>query len=291
MKKASWMDMGRKYILFMIAVICFAGICMGCGKVDDGQEESTGIQIKSGDVESAENMTQIGVYLDVDKNSSEITDVKYKISGDIGIVSFRYSGVKVELRGSCKYEMYDLAGVENTSNGDMITGNIQGYSATYYTLTPGRIAFWSDGTINYSLYIYVTASDEVLNEVLSHIVFENRYTDRADVQQQIETDSRAFAEKIVKVFNDEDLETMKDMVLYPQETSGGQSIANENELLIFYKMALFIDILMMAINDVIALDNLRKTNDGSEYVIGTNYKNVHFRLNDDGQFVITKINN
>ena len=86
MKKASWMDMGRKYILFMIAVICFAGICMGCGKVDDGQEESTGIQIKSGDVESAENMTQIGVYLDVDKNSSEITDVKYKISGDIGIV-------------------------------------------------------------------------------------------------------------------------------------------------------------------------------------------------------------
>ncbi len=78
MKKASWMDMGRKYILFMIAVICFAGICMGCGKVDDGQEESTGIQIKSGDVESAEDMAQIGVYLDVDKNSSEITDVKYR---------------------------------------------------------------------------------------------------------------------------------------------------------------------------------------------------------------------
>ena len=291
MKKASWMDMGRKYILFMIAVICFAGICMGCGKVDDGQEESNGIQIKSGDVESAEDMTQIGVYLDVDKNSSEITDVKYKISGDIGIVSFRYSGVKFELRGSCKYEMYDLAGVENTSNGDMITGNIQGYSATYYTLTPGRIAFWSDGTINYSLYIYVTASDEVLNEVLSHIVFENRYTDRADVQQQIETDSRAFAEKIVKVFNDEDLETMKDMVLYPQETSGGQSIANENELLNVDKKALFTDILMKALNDENALDNLRKTNDGSEYVIGTNYKNVHFRLNDDGQFVITKINN
>lgn len=291
MKKASWMDMGRKYILFMIAVICFAGICMRCGKVDDGQEESTGIQIKSGDVESAEDMTQIGVYLDVDKNSSEITDVKYKISGDIGIVSFRYSGVKVELRGSCKYEMYDLAGVENTSNGDMITGNIQGYSATYYTLTPGRIAFWSDGTINYSIYIYVTASDEVLNEVLSHIVFENRYTDRADVQQQIETDSRAFAEKIVKVFNDEDLETMKDMVLYPQETSGGQSIANENELLNVDKKALFTDILKKALNDENALDNLRKTNDGSEYVIGTNYKNVHFRLNDDGQFVITKINN
>lgn len=291
MKKASWMDMDRKYILFMIAVICFAGICMGCGKVDDGQEESTGIQIKSGDVESAEDMTQIGVYLDVDKNSSEITDVKYKISGDIGIMSFRYSGVKVELRGSCKYEMYDLAGVENTSNGDMITGNIQGYSATYYTLTPGRIAFWSDGTINYSLYIYVTASDEVLNEVLSHIVFENRYTDRADVQQQIETDSRAFAEKIVKVFNDEDLETMKDMVLYPQETSGGQSIANENELLNVDKKALFTDILMKALNDENALENLRKTNDGSEYVIGTNYKNVHFRLNDDGQFVITKINN
>ena len=236
-------------------------------------------------------MAQIGVYLDVDKNSSEITDVKYKISGDIGIVSFRYSGVKVELRGSCKYEMYDLAGVENTSNGDMITGNIQGYSATYYTLTPGRIAFWSDGTINYSLYIYVTASDEVLNEVLSHIVFENRYKDRADVQQQIETDSRTFAEKIVKVFNDEDLETMKDMVLYPQETSGGQSIANENELLNVDKKALFTDILMKALNDENALDNLRKTNDGSEYVIGTNYKNVHFILNDDGQFVITKINN
>ena len=113
----------------------------------------------------------------------------------------------------------------------------------------------------------------------------------ADVQQQIETDSRAFAEKIVKVFNDEDLETMKDMVLYPQETSGGQSIANENELLNVDKKALFTDILMKALNDENALENLRKTNDGSEYVIGTNYKNVHFRLNDDGQFVITKINN
>ena len=77
----------------------------------------------------------------------------------------------------------------------------------------------------------------------------------------------------------------------PQETSGGQSIANENELLNVDKKALFTDILMKALNDENALDNLRKTNDGSEYVIGTNYKNVHFRLNDDGQLVITKINN
>ena len=81
------------------------------------------------------------------------------------------------------------------------------------------------------------------------------------------------------------------MVLYPQETSGGQSIANENELLNVDKKALFTDILMKALNYENALENLRKTNDGSEYVIGTNYKNVHFRLNDDGQFVITKINN
>lgn len=97
-------------------------------------------------------------------------------------MSFRYKGVRVELRGSCKYSQYELAGVKDTSNGDLIATDINGYRASLYTLDPGRIIFWSDGKINYSLYIYVTATDDDVNDIVKQISFESRYEERDDVK-------------------------------------------------------------------------------------------------------------
>lgn len=54
---------------------------------------------------------------------------------------------------------------------------------------------------------------------------------------------------------------------------------------------MFTDILIKALSDKNALDEMRISDDCTEYTIGTNYKNVHFKLMDDGQFLITKINN
>lgn len=51
-------------------------------------------KIMNGTVESAADFTRIGVYIDVNKNDSGVTDVKYTISGEIAIVSFRYKGVR-----------------------------------------------------------------------------------------------------------------------------------------------------------------------------------------------------
>ena len=94
-------------------------VLSACGKKDNGTE-TTQKKVVDGTVESADDFAHIGVYIDVDKNDSGVTDVKYTISGEIAIVSFRYNGVRVELRGSCKYSQYQLAGVEDTSNGDLI---------------------------------------------------------------------------------------------------------------------------------------------------------------------------
>ena len=52
---------------------------------------------------------------------------------------------------------------------------------------------------------------------------------------------------------------------------------------------MFTDILLKALNEENAIEEMREI-DG-EFIIGTNYKNVHFKLMDDGQFLITKINN
>lgn len=283
-------DMGIKKIICILIAVCMLAILPGCGDASD-DVKSTHTAVKSGEVSSPDDLTQIGVYLDVDHSCKGITDVKYTISGDIGIVSFRYNGVKTELRGSYKYESYTLAGVNNTSNGDMIYTDVQGCHATFYTLNPGRIAFWSDGTINYSLYVYVTATDEVLRDILTHITFENRYMERLDVKDQIDTGSQEFADRIRTVFNDKDLKTLKDMIYYPQELGEGQSVANENELMALDPDHIFTDILLKALNSDKDKDQLRLSEDGSEYIIGTNYKNVHFKWMDDGYFLITKINN
>lgn len=290
MKKELCRTKFYKYIAVVLLALCLTCASSGCGSSGDDETTRAAV-VQSGEVDSPEDFTRLGMYINIDTSNSNVTDVKYEISGEIAIVSFRYSGVRVEFRASCKYEKYELAGIENTSNGDMIISNIEGLNATYYTLDPGRIAFWSDGTINYSLYIYVTATDEVLNEIIDIIEFENRYGERSDVQEQTDSDSKVFAERIVQVFNDKSLEDMVDMVYYPQELGSGQSVANSNELLELNKDDLFTDILLDALNDESAMDELRLSADGSEYIIGTNYKNVHFKKMDDGSFKITEINN
>lgn len=265
-------------------------VLSACGKKDNGTE-TTQKKVVDGTVESADDFAHIGVYIDVDKNDPGVTDVKYTISGEIAIVSFRYNGVRVELRGSCKYSQYQLAGVEDTSNGDLIATDINGYRASLYTLDPGRIIFWSDGEINYSLYIYVTATDDVVKNIMKHISFESRYGERDDVKDQVVDEGKQFAEKVIRVFSDKDIDALEDMMYYPQELGNGNSVANVNELRNLDKDDLFTDILIKALSDKNALDEMRISDDGTEYTIGTNYKNVHFKLMDDGQFLITKINN
>lgn len=285
----------RKLVYVIAIFILAAGaLCLfsGCGEKDK-DNKSSDVQTNkiNGEVESVDEFTHIGVYIDVGKDDVGITDVKYKISGDVAIVSFRYNGVRVELRGSCKYSQYELAGIEDTSNGDLIATSVEGYRASLYTLNPGRIIFWSDDQINYSLYVYVTATDDVVKEILNHVTFENRYDQRDDVQKQIAGESVKFAEKIIKVFNDKDIESLEGMMYYPQELGSGHSVANTTELKNLVKDDLFTDILLKALNEKNAVDDMRKSDDGSEFIIGTNYKNVHFKLMEDGQFLITKINN
>lgn len=285
-------NMSKKIYIIAIFILAAASLFVlsACEKKDNGTE-TTQKKIMNGTVESAADFTHIGVYIDVNKNDSGVTDVKYTISGEIAIVSFRYKGVRVELRGSCKYSQYELAGVKDTSNGDLIATDINGYRASLYTLDPGRIIFWSDGKINYSLYIYVTATDDDVNNIVKQISFESRYEERDDVKNQTVDEGKQFAEKIIKVFCDKDIEALEDMMYYPQELGNGNSVANVNELRNLSKDDMFTDILIKALSDKNALDEMRISDDCTEYTIGTNYKNVHFKLMDDGQFLITKINN
>lgn len=273
-------------LLALMALAC--PMLSACG--DDGDEETGTAAAIDGVVSSPEDFAQLGVFIDME-DSENITDKEYRISGNIAIVSFKYIGVKVELRGSSSYDEYELAGVENTSIGNMVASNVMGYDAVFYTLDPGRVAFWSDENINYSLYIYVTSTDDILREILSLVRFEDKYSQREDVQEQTESDSRAFAERVIGAFEDKDLEAMTDMIDYPQETGNGQSIANSDELLALDADELCTDILLKALEDEKALDELRLSEDGKDYIIGTNYKNIHFRLMDDGTFKIVKINN
>ena len=129
----------------------------------------------------------------------------------------------------------------------------------------------------------------MVGDILTHISFESRYDQRSDVKVQIEAYSKQFAEKIIKVFSDKDLETLVDMIDYPQELGNGNSVANRNELLNMDKEKLFTDILLKALNEENSIEEMREIE--GEFIIGTNYKNVHFKLMDDGQFLITKINN
>lgn len=274
-------------ILVLLILCCLMALLVSCDKADDSTSEESVIQ--SGEVDSPDEFINIGLYIDI--KSPKISEISYRIEdNEIAVVSFIYNGLECELRGSCKYKGYDLAKVENTSDGDMLSTSINGYGATYYTLNPGRIVFWSDEHINYSLYTYVTTLDDVVKEITEHIIFQDYYNSRADVTRQTIDESESYAKQIITIFQNKDMENLSKMISYPQQLGEGQSAANIDEFMNIPPEEIFTDILLKALSEE-SLNNLRTTEDGKEFIIGTNYKNVHFKKVEDGKFLITKINN
>lgn len=277
--------LNRICILCMIIFMLFS--LAACG--DDTDNTTDVEKIKNGEVASPEEFKKLGLFIDV--KSSKVTDIKYSIEdSEIAVVSFVYNGLDCEFRGSCKYKGYDLAKVKDTSTGDMLSTYIGGYGATYYTLVPGRIVFWNDENVNYSFYTYVTATDEVVKEIIDCLTFENHYEERADVVQQTANDSEDYARQIIMVFQNKKRDVLAEMIYYPQQLGGGQSVANKEELMEIPEDELFTDILLTALSEE-SIEELRMSEDGTEYIIGTNYKNVHFKQMGDGTFKIVKINN
>lgn len=275
----------RICILCMIIFMLFS--LAACG--DDTENTTDVEEIENGAVASPEEFKKLGLYIDI--KSSKVTDIKYSIEdSEIAVISFVYNGLDCEFRGSCTYKGYDLAKVKDTSTGDMLSTSIGGYGATYYTLVPGRIVFWNDEHVNYSFYTYVTATDDVVKEIIDCLTFENHYEERADVAQQTANNSEDYARQIIMVFQNKKRDVLAEMIYYPQQLGGGQSVANKEELMEIPEDELFTEILLTALSEE-AMDELRMSEDGTEYIIGTNYKNVHFRQMEDGTFKIVKINN
>lgn len=278
----------KKKISIICLIMLFLFSFTACGK--DNVEEDTQEKVQNGPVESPAAFIQIGLFIDV-VSEENVTNRSYEIIQDeVAAMRFTYNGLACELRGSSVYSDYDLAGVLNSSDGNVIIQRIGECIASIYTLNPGRIIFWNDGQINYSLYIKVTADDEVVKGILSDIVFENHYNERADVIKGKENDSVAFANRIVSVIQDKDMETLADMLYYPQQLGGGQSAGNAKEFLMLSSDEIFTTQLLNAVNTS-ALSELRMTPDETEYLLGSNQKNVHFKQMSDGSFKITKINN
>jgi hypothetical protein len=274
------------YIISLLLILLLA--FTACGKEEQGKTEEAAVDI-NGTVDSPDDFIKLGLYLDID--SSNITEKTYSISQDeIAEIDFVYNGLKCELKGSSKYSKYELAGVSDTSTDSVISTSIGGCNAVYFTLQPGRVVFWDDGTIFYSLYTYVTAEDSVINDIIDHVVFENHYNERADVEAATADASYEFAAKVVDIIQAKDLEALSEIIKYPQMISNGLSVGNVDELMSIDPDELFTDMLQGAVNKE-ALDDLRLSEDETEYIIGTNYKNVHFSQDENGDFKIVKINN
>ena len=279
----------KKALLYFIMLITILSMT-SCGENNNEATEETTEAVTNGVIDNPETFINLGFYIDVE-SSDMISDVSYEIvSDEIGSVDFIYNGINCCFRASTIYSDYELAGVENTSTGDMVATSVNGYNATYYKLNPGRVAFWKDDNINYCLYVYVTASDEVLNSITSLLIFENHYSERADVQESTDTAAIEFAEQIVTVFENKDLDALAEMMNYPQQLGSGESVANKNELLALDPDVIFTDDLTEAIADN-AVAGMRDGKDEGSLVIGSNYKNIYFMQTDDGSFKITKINN
>lgn len=270
--------------LLILALFSFAA----CGKQEIEEEEIEKVQ--NGPVDSPEAFIQLGLYIDV-VSDGDVTNKSYEIIQDeVAAMKFVHNGLTCELRGSTVYSDYDLAGVLNTSDGNIVVGRIGNCFASIYTLNPGRIVFWDDGQINYSLYIYVTADDEVVKGILSDVVFENHYNERADVIRDTEDAKISFAYQVVAIMQNKDMDLLSNMLYYPQQLGGGQSAGNTNEFLALPAEEIFTDQLVNAVN-ASAVEELRLSQDGTEYILGSNQKNVHFKQMADGSFKITKINN
>jgi hypothetical protein len=278
-----------KHIIYITLICCL--VFTGCGKEEKEEavsEEQT--VITNGYVESSSDFIPLGLMIDVKQENGVISNVTYEIiDNDIAAVSFVYNGLNCELRGSSIYKSYELAGIEDTSTGNIKVGGVNGYNATYYTLNPGRVVFWNDDNIHYSLYIYVTAEDSVVDSILNYITFEDHYNERLDVIADTEAESKVFAAQIVSVFQNKDMSALSEMLFYPQQLGNGTSAGNINEFLNSSEDDIFTDGILKAMDDN-AADGIR-TNDNGDYVIGSSYKNIYFRYMDDGTFKIIKINN
>ncbi len=283
------MQKGKKKI-WLLLLLCFLMLAGTACKEDESEKTEATETVKDGLVESPDDFISLGLLIDV--NSSElISDISYEIvNQEIASVSFVYNGIQCQFRGSAVYSDFELAGVENNGMGDMLITTVGGYNATYYKLNPGRVVFWSDENIHYSLYVYVTAEDSVLDSIVSYLKFENHYDERADVIENVEEESRVFAEKIVTIIQNKDIQALAENMNYPQELGNGMSVGNVEELMAISADDIFTDKLLEAVNEE-ALDNLRAGRDGDSFLIGSNYKNIYFRKTEDGTFKIIKINN
>lgn len=276
-----------------ISIICLLMLILcsfaACGKQET--EENEAEKIQNGPVDSPDAFIQLGLFMDVVSGKNDIANKSYEIVQDeIAAMKFVYNGLDCELRGSTVYSEYDLAGVVNTSNGNVVIEQIGSCFAFIYTLSPGRIVFWNDGQIYYSLYVYVTADDEVVKGILADVVFENHYDERADVIQNVEDAKISFANQVVSAIQNKDMEALSNLLYYPQQLGGGQSAGNAKEFLELPKEEVITDQLVNAVNTS-AISELRLSQDGKEFLLGSNQKNVHFKQMADGSFKITKINN
>ena len=271
--------------LFAISLICICMCaCVSCKK-EETQTEGTTEAITNGSVEDSSAFIPLGMVIDVSQN------VTYEIKDtEIAVVNFKYNGLQCQFRGSAVHNEFDLAGVQNNGDGNMVVTSVGSYNATYYKLDPGRVVFWSDENIHYSLYVYVTAEDSVLEEILSNLIFENHYTERADVKKSTEAAAEEFAGQVITIIQNKDMQALSEIMNYPQELGSGQSIGNIDELMAIPAEDIFTKDILEAVNED-SLANLRQGRDGDSYLIGSNYKNIYFRKNADGDFKIVKINN
>lgn len=276
--------------IFAISLICICMCaCVSCKK-EETQTEETTEAITNGSVEDSSAFIPLGMVIDVSQNDM-IKDVTYEIKDtEIAVVNFKYNGLQCQFRGSAVHNEFDLAGVQNNGDGNMVVTSVGSYNATYYKLDPGRVVFWSDENIHYSLYVYVTAEDSVLEEILSNLIFENHYTERADVKKSTEAAAEEFAGQVITVIQNKDMQALSEIMNYPQELGSGQSIGNIDELMAIPAEDIFTKDILEAVNED-SLANLRQGRDGDSYLIGSNYKNIYFRKNADGDFKIVKINN
>lgn len=276
--------------LFAISLICICiCACVSCKK-EETQTEGTTEAITNGSVEDSSAFIPLGMVIDVSQNDM-IKDVTYEIKDtEIAVVNFKYNGLQCQFRGSAVHNEFDLAGVQNNGDGNMVVTSVGSYNATYYKLDPGRVVFWSDENIHYSLYVYVTAEDSVLEEILSNLIFENHYTERADVKKSTEAAAEEFAGQVITIIQNRDMQALSEIMNYPQELGSGQSIGNIDELMAIPAEDIFTKDILEAVNED-SLANLRQGRDGDSYLIGSNYKNIYFRKNADGDFKIVKINN
>lgn len=276
--------------LFAISLICICMCaCVSCKK-EETQTEGTTEAITNGSVEDSSAFIPLGMVIDVSQNDM-IKDVTYEIKDtEIAVVNFKYNGLQCQFGGSAVHNEFDLAGVQNNGDGNMVVTSVGSYNATYYKLDPGRVVFWSDENIHYSLYVYVTAEDSVLEEILSNLIFENHYTERADVKKSTEAAAEEFAGQVITIIQNKDMQALSEIMNYPQELGSGQSIGNIDELMAIPAEDIFTKDILEAVNED-SLANLRQGRDGDSYLIGSNYKNIYFRKNADGDFKIVKINN